>query len=74
MKRATPPSRGKANDLKLFPFLDALQVYVYDLPPEYHKDLKKDQPRCITDQYGTEIWIHETLMHSKYHTRNPEVG
>jgi hypothetical protein len=38
------------------------KVFVYDLPPEYHIDLKRDQKRCVNDQYGTEIMIHENLL------------
>lgn len=58
-----PPSRGKDSGFKIF---------VYDLPAEYHSALKKDQPRCISDQYGTEIRIHETILNSPYRTANPE--
>eukprot|EP00873_Tetraselmis_striata_P033273 jgi/Tetstr1/453537/TSEL_040505.t1 len=58
-----PPSKTKATDFK---------IYVYDLPKEYHIALKKDQPRCITDQYGTEIYIHETILNSSYRTLDPE--
>jgi len=38
------------------------KVFVYDLPSEYHSDLKRDQKRCVNDQYGTEIMIHENLL------------
>eukprot|EP00951_Prasinocladus_malaysianus_P022072 scaffold184069_cov45-Prasinocladus_malaysianus.AAC.1 len=50
----------------------SFKVYVYELPAEYHSQLKKDQSRCISDQYGTEIRIHESLLESKYRTMNPE--
>jgi len=48
------------------------KIYVYELPREYHIQLKKEQGRCITDQYGTEIRIHETLLESRYRTLDPE--
>ena len=56
------PKRGK-HDFKIF---------VYDLKPEYNTDLARDQPRCRTDQYGTEIRFHENLMHHAVRTTNPE--
>jgi hypothetical protein len=37
-------------------------VFVYELPAEFNTELKKNQPRCINDQYGTEIMIHENLL------------
>lgn len=38
------------------------QVFVYDLPSEFNADLKKKHPRCVGDQYGTEIRFHEQLL------------
>jgi len=35
------------------------EVYVYDLPEQFHRQLAKEQRRCLFDQYGTEIRIHE---------------
>ena len=46
-------------------------VYVYDLPAQFHSQLAKEQRRCIYDQYGTEIRIHETLLRSPMRTTNP---
>ena len=43
-------------------WLPDYKVFVYELPPEYHSDLKRDQKRCVNDQYGTEILIHENLL------------
>ncbi|KAK3287380.1 Glycerol kinase [Cymbomonas tetramitiformis] len=48
------------------------KVYVYDLPAEYNHALKQEQRRCITDQYGTEIRIHEELLRSHVLTKDPE--
>ena len=42
----------------------SFKVFVYDLPHEFHRDLKQQQKRCVTDQYGTEIRIHEELLRS----------
>ena len=47
------------------------KVFVYDLPEKFHVGLKKEQKRCINDQYGTEIRIHEDLKHSKFRTKDP---
>lgn len=47
------------------------KVYVYDLPAQFHSELAKQQRRCIYDQYGTEIRIHEMLMRSPMRTANP---
>jgi hypothetical protein len=44
------------------------QVYVYELPEHYNHGLKKSQRRCIDDQYGTEIRIHEELLVSPLRT------
>ena len=56
------PKRGK-HDFKIF---------VYDLKPEFNADLARDQPRCRTDQYGTEIRFHENLLHHSVLTNDPE--
>ncbi|KAK3270001.1 hypothetical protein CYMTET_21581 [Cymbomonas tetramitiformis] len=48
------------------------KVYVYDLPGEFHSDLKRDQRRCVNDQYGTEIRFHENLLQSSFRTTNPD--
>ena len=43
------------------------KVFVYDLPAEFHSELKRDQKRCVNDQYGTEIMIHENLLKVTLH-------
>ena len=50
----------------------SFKIYIYDLPSEFHSNLKRDQRRCVSDQYGTEIRIHEDLLHSPIRTKNPE--
>ena len=50
----------------------SFKIFVYDLPVEFHSELKKQQRRCVSDQYGTEIRIHEDLLKSPIRTRNPE--
>lgn len=35
--------------------LTTMRVFVYPLPDQYHSALKTKQPRCVSDQYGTEI-------------------
>jgi hypothetical protein len=41
---------------------------VYELPEQYNHALKRSQRRCIDDQYGTEIRIHEELLKSPIRT------
>lgn len=48
------------------------KIYIYDLPKEFHSDLKRDQKRCVSDQYGTEIRIHEELLKSPLRTLDPD--
>ena len=48
------------------------QVYVYDLPAKFNSALKAKQPRCVNDQYGTEIRFHENLLASAIRTTNPD--
>lgn len=48
------------------------QVYVYDLPAKFNSALKDKQPRCVNDQYGTEIRFHENLLASAIRTTNPD--
>ncbi len=50
------------------------KIYVYDreIPEEFHRRLRKEQSRCVNDQYGTEIRIHEELLKSPIRTLNPE--
>lgn len=48
------------------------KVFVYELPDEFHVELKRQQKRCISDQYGTEIRIHEDLLKSPLRTLDPE--
>ena len=43
-------------------------MYVYELPEQYNHALKRSQRRCIDDQYGTEIRIHEELLKSPIRT------
>jgi hypothetical protein len=73
--------RSKSSKAADDPFLDDLipkrgihdfKIFVYDLKPEYNVDLVKDQPRCRTDQYGTEIRFHENLLHHSVLTNDPE--
>ena len=44
---------------------------MYDLPARFHTQLAREQRRCISDQYGTEIRIHETLLASPMRTLDP---
>lgn len=48
------------------------KIYIYDLPKEFHSDLKREQKRCVSDQYGTEIRIHEELLKSPLRTLDPD--
>ncbi|KAK9812939.1 hypothetical protein WJX72_006050 [[Myrmecia] bisecta] len=48
-----------------------MKVYIYDLPAEFNAELLTDQPRCYTDQYGTEIKLHEYVEKSEHYTRDP---
>ena len=57
------PRSGEAN-------LD-FKVFVYPLPPKFHVGLKEEQSRCVHDQYGTEIRIHEELLASPLRTEDP---
>eukprot|EP00899_Mesostigma_viride_P024867 jgi/Mesvir1/5565/Mv15587-RA.1 len=69
-----PFLRG-AGGVSLTAWLDRpfdFKVYVYDLPKEFHSELKSDQKRCITDQYGTEILIHEELLRHPVRTIDPK--
>ena len=50
----------------------SFKIYIYDLPKEFHSDLKRDQRRCVSDQYGTEIRIHEDLSKHPLRTMDPE--
>jgi len=47
------------------------KIYVYDLPAEFNSDLKRDQRRCINDQYGTEIMFHENILKHEVRTLDP---
>lgn len=75
--KAKTKERKAADD----PFLDDLvpkngkhdfKIFVYDLKPEYNANLARDQPRCRTDQYGTEIRFHENLLEHAVLTKNAE--
>ena len=57
------PRSGEAN-------LD-FKVWVYPLPAKFHSGLKEEQGRCVHDQYGTEIRIHEELLASPLRTLDP---
>ena len=52
------------------------KIFVYDLPGEFHSELKEDQKRCINDQYGTEIRIHENLLKVQHasHNKDPRLS
>ena len=47
-----------------------IKVWVYSLPQKFHPGLKKERSRCIHDQYGTEIRIHDELLVSPMRREN----
>ena len=47
------------------------KVWVYPLPAKFHSGLKEERGRCVHDQYGTEIRIHEELLASPLRTLDP---
>lgn len=49
----------------------SFKIFVYDIPAEFHRELKQQQRRCVSDQYGTEIRIHEDLLKSPIRTLDP---
>ena len=49
----------------------SFKIFVYDIPAEFHRELKQQQRRCVSDQYGTESRIHEDLLKSPIRTLDP---
>lgn len=50
---------------------DELKIYVYDMPASLNYQIAAEHPYCEEEPFGTEIFIHQAILNSPYHTKDP---